>query len=206
MFFVRQKIKQSFVGFFQSVGDFSYLFCQKTSRNLQRHGVVEKIPQGRVRHVPASLEVRCQGRIPEIQQLRSEETGLFDLRRQLGGVKALATAAPIPGSAKFRNDEGFACEFDLLMNFRRFGGGNELAAAGRTGVELECNDMVDLLFGKGLSEMLFASLLGHSFSFRFLFCRSARAALEIQPVCRPDAHVLPQSRSVTEIGFRASLC
>ena len=75
--------------------------------------------------------------------------------------------APIPILTKFRNDERLACEFDLLMDSGRLVRGHELAAAGRTGVELECNDMVDLLFGKGLSEMLLVSLLGSSFSFRF---------------------------------------
>ena len=124
-----------------------------------------EVPQSRVRHVPASLEVRCQGRIPEIQQLRSEESGFFDFRRQHGGVKTLTMFAPIPRLAKFRNDEGLVGELDLLMDFGRLGREDELAAAGRTGVEFEIDEVVDLGFVEGFSKVLLVSLLGSAFPF-----------------------------------------
>ncbi len=90
------------------------LIREKTPRYGNRHRIGEEVLQGLVRHVRTTFEICRHG-----NQLRSEEPGFSDFRRQRNGVEALAMSAPIPVLTKFRNDEGLVDEFDLLTDFQR---------------------------------------------------------------------------------------
>ena len=165
VFFVRQLVDQFLIRYFQRIACFVDLFGKKSPRNGNPKSITEKVFQCRIRHVTPTFEISGQR-----DELGTEKSGFFDFRRQVGGVKALAMFAPIPGLAIFRNEKWFVDEFDLLMFFWRLVGDREFTAASRTDVELEWDGGVDLRFVEGCAKMLFVSLLCSAFSFLSAAC------------------------------------
>jgi hypothetical protein len=110
--------------------------------------------------VTTTFQVAGQG-----GKVLAKKTSTFDFRRKFGGVVALTFFTPILVLLKFRYDEGFFDDFDLLMFFRRFVRRLQFAAALRTSIEFEFDGLIDLVFGERLTKMLFVSLLSADFAF-----------------------------------------
>ena len=156
---VRQTFEKAFVRLLHRTGDFANLLGKKARRDFQRHRIGEKILQGFVRHVPATLEIRGQG-----DEFRSEKTGLLNVLRQVGTVETLTMFAPGPRLSIFGHDERLVDEFDLLMNFRRLGRWDEFSAATRTGFQIEFDDLVDLVFVERFSQISLVTFLSPAFA------------------------------------------
>ena len=160
MRFTRQLRDEFGVRFRHCIACLANLFGKKASRNLERHGIGEEVAHRCVGHVSATFEPRGQR-----DELRSEEAGFFDFRRQVGAVITLTMLAPRPCLLKFGHDERFLDELDLLMNFRRLVGGLEFSAARRTGIELEFDGLVDLRRVEGLAKILLVTFLTAGLAF-----------------------------------------
>jgi len=164
MILLFQKFFKFLVRRLESDGHFFDLFHEKAGRKINPDTITKVFLERSIRNVTPTFEIGG-----ECGHVWPEQSGFFDVVRQLAVVPTLTMFAPIHELMIFCSEKWFFDKFDLLCDFRFALHEIEFVPAIRARGEFELDDFVDQFRRKWFAKILFVAWLSTAFEFAFPF-------------------------------------